>query len=84
VSSCRGGRITCNQLSATGKASVESTNHEFLMIRKMCISQLEHKNLTSPTNEPAVGNQKLSATNDPIANCVWDDIIDLTSQTSMS
>jgi hypothetical protein len=84
VSSCHGGWITCNQLSAAGKASVESTNHEFLMICKMCINQLEHNNLTIPTNEPAVANQELSATNDPIANCVWNDIIDLTGQTSMA
>jgi hypothetical protein len=50
----------------------------------MCINRLEHKNLTSPANEPAVANQELPATNDPIANCVWDDIIVLTSQTIMA
>jgi hypothetical protein len=70
MSSGRDGRITCNQLSATKKASVESTNHELLMICQMCINRLEHENLTAPTNKPAVADHKLPASNDPNANCV--------------
>jgi hypothetical protein len=54
------------------------------MICHMCINRLKHKNLTAPAEEPAVANQELPATNDPIANCVWDDVIVSTSQTNMA
>ncbi len=83
MNSCRGGRITHNQLSSARKVSVESTDHELLVICQMCLNRLENENQTAPTNEPAIADHELPATNDPIANCVWDDVIVSTGQTNM-
>jgi hypothetical protein len=63
---------------------VSITGHELLVICQMCINWLKNKNQTTTINKPVVADHKLPATNDPIANCVWDNVIVSTGQTNMA
>ena len=66
---CNAGKITPAQLSADGKRSVETIDHESLMICRVCIDRLEEQTCSPADSDPTVSSEELpvatSTSSDP-------------------
>jgi hypothetical protein len=81
-------KITPEQLSAAGRASVQNSDHELITICRVCVDRLESPSpFSSESNgllTEAPSAIAATSTNDPIVACAWDDVIVSTLATNMA
>ncbi len=74
-------KITANQLSIAGRESIQSIDHKMLTICHNCVNRLK-STATSESTLATTAERRQTLTNNPIATCLWDDVIVTTSRTS--